>query len=303
MKLYLVTNDNDTDEKRFMKGVLMAKFCRMCGTQLDDSSRFCNNCGAEQTVTADNPQPMSQQPVYQAIPQPSPQQSVYQAVPQPVPQQVYQTNPINQYPIYAGNGKVREGIPVPGYSDRINDPEIVAAMKKNRRLGIIFGFIIIPLPLIGFIIYGQASGEMEMKQSLLYGGIVSGVFLLFALFSFIKERAKNSYDAVVLDKKSELTYRHKNTDHGNSKERYMEYTTFIRRADGKKKKIVEHEGSQIWAYDYLNVGDQFRYHPELHFPYELYDKSKAKYIACVSCITKNPKEADRCKKCGLPLLK
>ena len=44
-------------------------------------------------------------------------------------------------------------------------------------------------------------------------------------------------------------------------------------------------------------------HPQFHFPYELYDKSRAPYIACVSCGTKNPTEADRCQKCNLPLLK
>ena len=44
-------------------------------------------------------------------------------------------------------------------------------------------------------------------------------------------------------------------------------------------------------------------HPQFRFPYELYDKSRAPYIACVSCGTKNPVEADRCKKCTLPLLK
>ena len=32
--------------------------------------------------------------------------------------------------------------------------------------------------------------------------------------------------------------------------------------DGKKKRIVEQEGSQIWAWDYLQVGDRFKYHPQ-----------------------------------------
>ena len=282
----------------------MAKYCDQCGTMLNDDAKFCNKCGAPQSAiqqaqatqqqAAPPPQSVYQQPV-----QP-PQQPVYQ---QPIQAQpVYQqAQPMQQPLAYAGNGQVRNGIPAPGYSDRINDPEIVAAMKKNRRRGLIIGLFIIPLPLLGFIIYGKASGELEMSQSLLYGGIVSGVFLLFMLFSIIKERAKNTYDAVVTDKKQERTYRHKNNN--ASKEMYTEYTTYITRSDGKKKKILEHEGSQIWAYNYLEVGDRFRYHPEFHFPYELYDKSKAPYIACVSCITKNPKEADRCKKCGLPLLK
>ena len=51
------------------------------------------------------------------------------------------------------------------------------------------------------------------------------------------------------------------------------------------------------------MGDRFRYHPQFKFPYELYDKSKAPYIACVSCGKTNAVTEDRCQKCGIPLLK
>lgn len=81
------------------------------------------------------------------------------------------------------------------------------------------------------------------------------------------------------------------------------YITVVRTTDGKEKKIVERDGSQIWAWNYLNVSDRFRYHPQFHFPYELYDKSKAPYDTCVSCGTRNPIEVDCCQKCVLPLLK
>ncbi|MBQ7661427.1 MAG: hypothetical protein IJS44_05175 [Clostridia bacterium] len=33
---------------------------------------------------------------------------------------------------YAAGGAVRQGIPAPGYSDRVNHPELLAAVKKNR---------------------------------------------------------------------------------------------------------------------------------------------------------------------------
>ena len=196
---------------------------------------------------------------------------------------------------------IREGIPtIPGFSDRAGHPEILAAVKKNRRAAKIFGLILIPLPLIGFIIYGKVSGSLELGKSALYGGIVSAVFLLFALISFVRSRAKNAYDAVVIDKKSELERRHSNSDDDSL---VTKYTVVAKTDDGRKKKIVEWEGSQITAFNYLNVGDRFRYHPEFNFPYELYDKSRAPYIACVSCGTKNPVAADRCQKCRLPLLK
>lgn len=246
--------------------------CPYCGKQINDNTRFCPECGAPFADRGQQFQTAGRQyaPQYQA-----------QA--------------------YAGAGDVRLGVPSPGFSDRVNHPEILAAIKKSRKAAWIFEFILVPLPLLGFLIYSRFGDGMETKDALIYGGIVSALFLLFALYSFFKERAKNTYDAVVIDKKSKLTYRHKNSE--ESRETVMQYTTIVRKTNGKKKKIVEYDGSQVWAYDYLDVGEAFRYHPQFHFPYEKYDKSRAGYIACVSCSSRNPVEADRCLKCGLPLLK
>jgi ribosomal protein L40E len=189
----------------------------------------------------------------------------------------------------------------PSFSSRVNDPEILAAMKKNKKAGFLFGCIIVPLPLAGFVIYALASGNMEVGEAVKYGGIVSVIFLIFAIVSAIKGKMEKGYEAVVTDQKTERTTRHGDSE--NERETYLEYYTFVRLTDGKKKKIVEREGSMIYAYNYLKVGDRFRYHPQFHFPYELYDKSKAPCIYCVSCMTKNPVTADRCQKCNLPLLK
>ena len=240
-------------------------FCANCGRQLPEGSKFCESCGA----------------------------AVLTAAPAEAPR-------FDPPPVYAGSGAVRNGIPAPGFSDRVNHPEILAAVKKNRKAAGIFSLFFVPLPLIGFVIYSIVSDKMETTDALKYGAVISGIFLLFAIYGFVKERAKNTYEATVIDKKSRRNYRHNNSDDNSY---YTEYITVVRTADGKKKRIVEREGSRIVAWDYLQVGDRFKYHPQFHFPYELYDKSKAPYIACVSCGTKNSIESDRCQKCGLPLLK
>ena len=262
----------------------MPDFCQKCGHSLTANTRFCPGCGA----------PVIQTPV---AAKPQPKQYV-----QPQPKQYVQPQPVAQAkPVYAGQGEVRTGIPAPGFSDRVKHREVLAAVKKNRRAAGVFGFFLVPLPLAGFVIYSLVSDKMELKQALLIGGIVSAVFLLFAIIGAAKNRAANTYDATVIDKQSRLTYRHRNSSDSN--EMITEYTTTVRTTAGKTKKIVEQEGSQIWAYNYLQVGDRFRYHPQFAFPYELYDKSKAPYLVCVSCGTHNPVEADRCRKCNVPLLK
>lgn len=200
----------------------------------------------------------------------------------------------------AGNGAVREGVPAPGFSDRVNHPEILAAIKKSRGAAKIFLLILIPVPVIGFILYSLITGKMEIGQAALTGGIVSAVILLFALISFVRERAANSYEAVV----TKQVHHERIAHHGNGNgESVDEYITCVQTSDGKRKKIREYGNGQIWAFHYLQEGDRFRYHPQFHFPYEKYDKAHADGLYCVSCGTKNPVEADRCKKCNLPLLK
>ena len=247
-------------------------YCTTCGREIPDQSKFCEYCGAFVS-------------------------SVNQTQ---IPPQMNVKNEYGHPPVYAGNGAVRNGIPAPGFSDRVNHPEIMKSVKKGRRAAGIFLLILVPIPVIGFAVYSMVSGEMELQKALLYGGIVSAIFLLFAIISMIRSRAERSYDATVTGKSTEITYRHKNTP---DQEMITEYLTVVRTDSGKKRTIVEREGSRIFAYSYLREGDRFRYHPQFAFPYELYDKSQATCIYCVGCSTKNPIENDRCKRCGLPLLK
>lgn len=250
-------------------------FCKQCGSEIKNNAKFCDNCGAPVA---------SVQPSQHAHTQPG--QPAY-------------AQPVAAPAGIAGKGEVRQGIPMPGYSDRVKHPEILAAVKKNRKAAGIFGLILVPLPLIGFIIYGAVSKDMEIGQAALIGAIVSVIFLIFALVGRFRQRESASYEGVVTDKKSRL----RSDSEENDRHDYMEYTVYVRTSDGKKKKIVEREGSMIIAYYYLDIGDHFRYHPQFNFPYELYDKRKAPYIACVSCGTHNAVENDRCSRCHIPLLK
>ena len=82
----------------------------------------------------------------------------------------------------------------------------------------------------------------------------------------------------------------------------------IQTTTGQKKEIKERidNGNFLTcrAWDYLEVGDRVRYHAQFTgFPYEVYDKTRLSFLYCVCCRTKNDVAADRCKKCGAPLLK
>ncbi|MBR2100020.1 MAG: patatin-like phospholipase family protein, partial [Eubacterium sp.] len=187
----------------------------------------------------------------------------------------------------------------PAFNDLLMrfDLETIHGLEKAGKL---FAFFIIPLPLIGFVIYSLVTEKMELNQALMAGGFISFVFLVCTLISAIKSRASKSYEAVVTDKKQRERAEHSNDDNTSY---YTQYITYAKTDDGKKKKIVETSRGIVSAYNYLPIGARFKYHPQFAFPYELYDKANAPYIVCVACGTHNSPTDDRCSRCNVPLLK
>ena len=171
----------------------------------------------------------------------------------------------------------------------------MAALKKNRKISRILLLILLPVPIIGAAIYALVTKEMEFGQALISGAAISAVILIINLLTGMSHSAKNAYEAVVIDKK----YEYRTSDSSDSNV----YKTIVRTSNGRKKVIQETSNIPRSAYEYLCVGDRFRYHPQLAYPYEKYDKSKDGFIYCACCMAKNELSGDRCVKCGVPLLK
>lgn len=239
------------------------KFCTECGQRLDEGVKFCPNCG--KAVSAE-------------VAGKEPQNNTYTP-----------NDSQNQTPDYPPNY-------TPGFSTRIHDPQIKAALRKNRRASRIFLLISMPIPVIVACIYALVTGEMELGQAFVSGAAVSCIILIINLLIGMSHSAKHSYEAVVIDKKFEYT----KTEHDVYNHVYK---TIVRTTDGHKKVIEETSHIPSSAYEYLCVGDRFRYHPQLAFPFEKFDKSKDGFVYCACCMTKNDLYEDRCQKCGVPLLK
>ena len=237
------------------------KFCTECGQRLEEGVKFCPNCGNAVPAEAAGKEP---------------QNNTY------TPNDTQNNTPND----------------TPGFSTRINDPEIQAAVNKNRRASRIFLLLFMPVPVIVAAIYARVTGEMELGQAIIGGAVVSGIIFLINILSGMSHSAKHSYEAVVIDKRYE--YEHKTND--STANEYV-YKSIVRTTDGHKKVIQETSHIPRSAYEYLQVGDRFRYHPQLAYPYEKYDKSKAGFVYCACCMTKNDLSGDRCVKCGVPLLK
>lgn len=237
------------------------KFCTECGQRLEEGVKFCPNCGNAVPAAAAGTETQNN------------------------------TYTPNDTPNYSPNY-------TPGFSTRIHDPEINAALRRTRSISRVFLLISIPIPVVVASIYALVTKEMELGKAIIGGAVVSGIILLINFLIGMSHSAKNSYEAVVIDKKYE--YDHKTND---STTNQCVYKTIVRTTDGHKKVIQETSHIPRSAYEYLSVGDRFRYHPQLAYPYEKYDKSKDGFVYCACCMTKNDLSGDRCQKCGVPLLK
>jgi ribosomal protein L40E len=196
----------------------------------------------------------------------------------------------------------KSGVPEPGWSDRVDNPEIKAGMKKMRSATIKFGIVTVLLalaipPILAHFEVGGLTKEFGVKLGIVIAGSIIVCSLLGALFQSLKK----PYEGVVIDKREELKFTRDRDGKKSSPE--TEYITYVELAGGGRKKIKDHWTPGPSAWKYLKVGERFRYHPRFAFPYELYDKSKAEQLFCPVCSTGNPVEADRCRRCHAPLLK
>ena len=112
----------------------------------------------------------------------------------------------------------------------------------------------VPIPLVGFAVYGLLSDGLDFSRALLYGAIVSLVFLVFSLIGRRQGNAKNAYEGVVVDKQTRVRRRSGGgSGGGRNHSSYNELITVVRTSTGEQKKIVESDDKRTLAWDYLQM--------------------------------------------------
>ena len=231
--------------------------CAQCGAAIPEGADFCPNCGATANAAGTTAAP--------------PQTSRAPA----------QTS-----------AAARTGLT--GFSERYTSPEILAAAQKNKKTSIGCMWILVLVPLAGFIIAGLLMDDFPFGEALVIGVGIAVVMLIVNLIA-LKRTKKPIWEGTVINKYKKEKYEHRGSDDDNYRT-YTEYTTVIRTDAGRKKTIVEKDSGRD-MYDYLSVGDRLRYHPAFG-TYEKYDKSKDRIIYCNVCRMMNPIENERCKRCN-----
>ncbi len=166
----------------------------------------------------------------------------------------------------------KNGVPEPGWSDRVDSPEIAAAIAKNRKAAFKWGVVTCIIALVAPTVISKfAPDAVKPEHAIPMGLVIAGAIIVCSVLCKIVHSFRKPYEAVVTDKIIEKNL-HRNRN--DSKDDRVLYITVVR-----------------------------RYHPQFDFPYELYDKPKAGKLRCVVCSKENPLEADRCSRCHAPLLK
>ncbi len=232
-------------------------YCKYCGEKLPDNGSFCPSCG------------------------------------KPVEETTEHVNKAEEYDTKTEPSRAKIQ---PGFSNKIDDPSMKAALKKNKNAAVVFAVILVLAPIVVTFILSVKNDDF---QNLVYGGILSLVFLIFSLAPAIKKSGKKPWDGSVTDKRVELR-KERDSDGGISRRNV--YVVQFCKDNGKKAKLEETEINHNY-FDYLNIGDKVRYYPQFNCYYEKYDKSNDTYAICPICNTKNDIANDNCSKCGVPVIK
>lgn len=184
-----------------------------------------------------------------------------------------------------------------GFSPWINDPAFQAYKRKSASWSFIFSFILAAAAIIGFPIYGNASGEIDWPNSLYYGLGIGGMFIVIALMQTIKRGIDKTWDGVIMYKDA---YRVRERDSDGDMHFHVHFVIKVKKDSGGVKK---HKWRDIpGPYDYYNIGDRVRHHKGFYY-YEKYDKSRDTVIMCAACMSFHDINLDICPKCKCPLLK
>ena len=81
---------------------------------------------------------------------------------------------------------------------------------------------------------------------------------------------------------------------------HLEYTVAIKSQTGETVTLTAEDDDT--CFHYYQIGDRVRHHKGLN-SFEKYDKSQDTIVFCSACASLNEIQAERCFRCGCPLLK
>ncbi|TFG83112.1 MAG: hypothetical protein E4G74_01700 [Erysipelotrichales bacterium] len=190
-----------------------------------------------------------------------------------------------------------------GFADLLEYPALTQYLKKSRKIGKFALWIMSLAPFIGFVSYSVLTGDMDIKEALWVGTIVSAIFMVFSISFAVKEKSRQgTWTGTIMDMKREKVVE-KVTEFDETRWVKMEHYSMTIHRDDRSKPFLHKLGGNENVFNYYKVGDKVR-HIAGAFHLEKYDKTGDGEIICVMCGGLYDIDTDnKCGFCRLPLLK
>lgn len=282
-------------------------FCAKCGAEVKSNSSFCGICGSKisqgnmseqktkKIVNGRLSAPLAQHTgsssvrtinsstgAAKSLP---PGRSVTNNAPVVVPTNIKGTVPATSSQLN----------PLIGFSSRLKfDDKFALALKPyKKKYGLISG-LLIPTPIAVMSLAATSAGVSPGRAGLM-AFLLTSFFTVSHVISVSKHDLFKFWNGSVFAKTVEKRYDKYGIE-------FNAYVLKIRTDRGKVQEIIEKEDA-LKYYDYFEIGDRVRHYPFLNNYYEIYDKTKVKYVFCPVCGTRNDISKELCENCGLSLIK
>lgn len=168
------------------------------------------------------------------------------------------------------------------------------ALKRRFALKLIVRLI--ASAAVGALGYAACAWYKMPKTISVVAGLV--IFSIVLIELRVPAMLAPGWDGVVKSK----TVRYVTTRYKNN---IPEYELIVTDEHGREHRDVfldKDDEGKLNRIEYYNHGERVRRHRGFKY-FERFDKSDKNTVICIDCGTLNPKERDRCKDCGLILLK
>lgn len=192
------------------------------------------------------------------------------------------------------------------YSDVINDKKYKSRRAANRA-GRIILFVLTAAAAVSAVIFSgmpRAAGTAAVLVCVAVGCALIKPWKAF----------ERDWEGEVVSKEKEYTYAKTpkmmitEPSKGQARDKqgnaipYIKSILVIKKDDGSEYIYSGVDDDELPEVCYYRIGDRVRHHSGLKIA-EKEDKSKDRAVLCLCCLTLTPKEEERCRKCGMPLLK
>ena len=100
----------------------------------------------------------------------------------------------------------KNGVPEPGWSDRVDSPEIAAAIAKNRKAAFKWGVVTCIIALVAPTVISKfAPDAVKPEHAIPMGLVIAGAIIVCSVLCKIVHSFRKPYEAVVTDSEMKAT--------------------------------------------------------------------------------------------------